>query len=239
MAKFLSIGFGVYASSQFHNHLSPEISIYTAGSGEALIGDEVHPFRPGTIILYPPVIPHRERSKRDYSEFWVSVDHLDLEGLPRTFQDTPQKTVERLASLLHEEHHAPQPAEAMTQTLFDLMLAHFQRMRSTPSQHPEVSRLRHILEQNIGNAEFNLAKAMRGLALSPGHLKTLFRQATGKSPARYLMDLRLGQAKHLLREGYSVKEAAFHVGFEDPYYFSRRFLLNEGQRPSVFKGAGH
>jgi AraC-like DNA-binding protein len=236
MAKFLSIGFGAFASSQFHNHRCSEISIYTAGRGEAFIGDEVCPFQTGTIILYPPIKPHREQSRRGYSEFWILVEHLDLEGLPRSFQDTPQKTFERLAHLLHEEHHLGLPSSgAMTQTLFDLMLAHLQRMRSAPSSPPEVAQLRHILAQNISNPHFNLENALRDLAMSPGHLKMLFRKSMGKTPSRYLMDLRLGEAKHLLRQGYSVKEAAFHVGFEDPYYFSRRFFQDEGQRPSAFK----
>lgn len=236
MAKFLSVGFGSFASSQFHSHHCSEISIYTAGRGEAFIGEEICSFESGTIILYPPVKPHRERSRRGYSEFWIQVERLDLEGLPRSFQDTPQKTFERLAQLLHEEYYLSLPSSpAISQTLLDLMLVHLQRLRAEPAPHPEVSKLKHLLAQNLSNPSFDIGRSIRNLSLSPGHLKTLFKKSTSKSPSRYLLDLRLGEAKHLLRQGYSVKEAAFHVGFEDPYYFSRCFFRILGQRPSTFK----
>lgn len=236
MARFLSIGYGSWPSSEFHSHNCSEISIYTAGRGEALIGDEVRPFRPGTIILYPPTKPHRERSRRGYSEYWITVEGLDLEGLPGSFQDTSQKTFERLARLLHEEHYLGRPpAESAVQDIFGLMMVYLRRLRSGPAPHPEVSRLRQFLAQNIGNASFDIATALGHFPVSPRHLAALFRRTTGKSPGRYLFELRLAQAKHLLRQGYSVKEAAFHVGFDDPYHFSRRFFQHEGRRPSALK----
>jgi AraC-like DNA-binding protein len=236
MPRFLSIGYGSWPSSEFHSHHCSEISIYTAGTGEAEIGDEIRPFRPGTIVLYPPIKPHRERSRRGFSEFWIQVDGLDLDGLPGAVQDTPQKTFERLAQLLHDEHHLGlPPAQSAAQEIFDLMMLHLRRLRSEPALHPQVARLRQLLTQNIGNSAFDLHAALADLPLSPGHLKSLFRRATGKSPHRYLLDLRIGQGKRLLRQGYSVKEAAFHVGFEDPYYFSRRFFQQEGRWPSAYK----
>jgi AraC-like DNA-binding protein len=236
MAKFLSIGFGSYRASEFHSHHCSEISVYTSGRGEAMVGREVRLFRPGTIILYPPEIPHRERSAGGYSEFWIAVEGLEFDGLPGAFQDTPQKTFTNLARLLHDEHYLGlPPAKAATQEILDLIIVHLQRMRAQPEAHPQVSRLRHLLAQNVGNAGFDLPRALRDFPLSPGHLRTLFRRGTGKTPTRYLLELRLQDAKHLLRQGYSVKEAAYHVGFEDPYHFSRRFHAWDGQWPSAFK----
>lgn len=71
---------------------------------------------------------------------------------------------------------------------------------------------------------------------SRSHFSHTFKKETGKSFREYLTDLRLTQAKHLLR--YStihVSEIAFSVGFSDPNYFSNVFRQIEGISPIEYR----
>jgi transcriptional regulator GlxA family with amidase domain len=60
-----------------------------------------------------------------------------------------------------------------------------------------------------------------------------FKAYTGMTPYQYFIQLKINKAKDLLdREEASVKEVAFALGFEDPYYFSRLFKKKTGVAPS-------
>jgi len=84
--------------------------------------------------------------------------------------------------------------------------------------------------------DFEISMAMKALPISIGYLRTQFEQATGKTPIQFLTDLRINEAKMLLRRGVSAKAAGAQVGYPDPYYFSRIFYKTTGMRPSVYAG---
>jgi len=65
--------------------------------------------------------------------------------------------------------------------------------------------------------------------LSVSHFSVLFKNKTGYSPINYFNHLKVQKAcQHLLFTDMSIKEIAFSLGIEDPYYFSRMFskLMN-------------
>ena len=63
--------------------------------------------------------------------------------------------------------------------------------------------------------------------------RKLFKEHTGISPATYQQELRLQRAKELLSTTtMSIKEIAYQLNFESPDYFSARFKIKTGRRPS-------
>ena len=73
--------------------------------------------------------------------------------------------------------------------------------------------------------------------LSPTHLRRLFKTETDASLARYLRELRLQRAKHLLETTFlSVKEVASSVGITGVSHFVRNFKRAYGLRPSEYAG---
>ena len=56
------------------------------------------------------------------------------------------------------------------------------------------------------------------------------------TPYQYYIHIKIHKAESLLgQEGIPVKEAAFRMGFEDQYYFSRLFKNKTGVSPSDWK----
>ncbi|WP_052881230.1 helix-turn-helix transcriptional regulator [Kiritimatiella glycovorans] len=69
--------------------------------------------------------------------------------------------------------------------------------------------------------------------VTPQYVNQLFRRHLGMTPTELVHRERIARAFDVLqREEGSVKEAAYAVGFSDPYYFSRVFKKVYGVAPS-------
>jgi AraC-like DNA-binding protein len=78
------------------------------------------------------------------------------------------------------------------------------------------------------------------LAARHGFSTTTFRrrwvEVIGTPPARYLQQLRIAEACRLLVETpLQIKAVAQATGFEDEFYFSRRFRIEVGQSPRDYR----
>ena len=69
-------------------------------------------------------------------------------------------------------------------------------------------------------------------------LARLFRRGMHTSPASWLADMRIAQARRLLRStALSVQQISRRVGIDDPYYFSRVFRRKTGVSPRQYRAA--
>lgn len=72
--------------------------------------------------------------------------------------------------------------------------------------------------------------------LSASRLAHLFREQVGQSPMRFLEAQRIRRARELLEHSaLGVAEISDRVGFESPFYFSRRFSLAVGMSPRAYR----
>jgi AraC-like DNA-binding protein len=70
---------------------------------------------------------------------------------------------------------------------------------------------------------------------SEAHFIRTFRAVFGETPHRYLQRRRVERAMHLLREGRSVTDVCFDVGFNSLGTFSRTFSAVVGVSPAVYR----
>jgi AraC family transcriptional regulator of arabinose operon len=88
--------------------------------------------------------------------------------------------------------------------------------------------------------QINFQKFAEALHLSYSRFAHLFTQSVGISPQQYLLRLRLDRARGLLRDSsMSVSEIADSTGFNDPFYFSRKFSNVFGLSPRKFRSECH
>lgn len=84
---------------------------------------------------------------------------------------------------------------------------------------------RNITLDDIAN-EFYFSKT---------YIKTVFRQKTGKSIIKYVIELKIEQGKKLISQGrYSITEIAYKLGFSSLHYFSRLFKLYTRMTPTEY-----
>jgi AraC family transcriptional regulator len=74
------------------------------------------------------------------------------------------------------------------------------------------------------------------IELSDSHFRKAFKIATGVSPHRWLLGIRVSEAQNLLKEGViSQSEIALATGFGDQSHFSRTFQRVIGVSPRVWQ----
>jgi len=72
--------------------------------------------------------------------------------------------------------------------------------------------------------------------MSPYYFSRVFKQSTGITPHRYVLQRRMEQAKRLLeKKRLSVLHVAHQVGFTDHSQFTRVFHKIVGTTPSVYR----
>ncbi|MGS4346123.1 tetratricopeptide repeat protein [Myroides odoratus] len=91
------------------------------------------------------------------------------------------------------------------------------------------------VQQNFSNVQFGVNILAEAVFLSVSQLSRKLKTITGKTPADFIRGLRFEKAIQLLREGASVAETSWAVGFDDPVYFSKVFKKHFGFPPSSVK----
>lgn len=84
--------------------------------------------------------------------------------------------------------------------------------------------------------ELSLAELSQSVNLSVWRLCHIFKSDVGMPPIRYLRQLRMERAKHLLESSFlSVKEIGFQVGLSDESHFVRDFKTTYGFSPALYR----
>lgn len=82
----------------------------------------------------------------------------------------------------------------------------------------------------------DFSRAARDLGCSTTTFRRRWMAAVGSPPATYLLAMRIAEACRLLVETtLSIREVAARTGFQDEFYFSRRFRLEFGQCPRDYR----
>lgn len=84
--------------------------------------------------------------------------------------------------------------------------------------------------------DFDLQQLAARAGLSKFHFHRLFKRAVGEAPLRHHMNLRMHEAKRLLREtSQSVVAIGLEVGYSNPSHFARIFRREIGLSPSEYR----
>ena len=131
----------------------------------------------------------------------------------------------------------PEERKRLLQRLEATLLAREQQMipRRESDAAALAERVRLYLQENY-NQPVDFSSLADSLAVSAPYLSKLFHEQEGKSPSRYLTDLRMRKAQKLLMDTQlTVREIAVRVGYPDPFHFSRNFKNAMGISPAQFR----
>jgi AraC family transcriptional regulator len=84
------------------------------------------------------------------------------------------------------------------------------------------------------SANLSVDLLAREVGLSPAHFARAFRESTGRAPHRYLLTMRLAQARRLLdTPDAMLSDVAQRTGFADQAHFTRLFKREFGTTPGA------
>lgn len=105
---------------------------------------------------------------------------------------------------------------------------------SNERQLDAVIRTRNYINNNL-DKEVNLILLSNIGFASKFHLLRLFKKYYGQTPKQYLTDKRIEKSKEYLKNGLTVTDTCFSVGFECPSSFSTLFKSKIGLSPIEFQ----
>lgn len=82
-----------------------------------------------------------------------------------------------------------------------------------------------------------IERMARSMGYNRAYFSKVFKQSTGQTPVRFLLNVRLNKSKLLLRQNaeLTVEQVAFSVGFRDPLHFSKQFKRRFGLSPLAYR----
>jgi AraC-like DNA-binding protein len=112
---------------------------------------------------------------------------------------------------------------------------HPQEYKTTALPSKQMGLITSYLQENLA-LDTSLSELAALVHLSPGHFLRAFKKATGSSPVRYRMTLRLKKACLLLSTtSLSITEIAIALGFSSTSHFSMTFTKKIGKNPSLYR----
>ncbi|NLM00500.1 MAG: response regulator [Treponema sp.] len=99
-----------------------------------------------------------------------------------------------------------------------------------------ILKAKKYIEENYNNPSICLHTVAEHVYFSPNHFSTVFSQECGHTFIEYLTDIRIGQAKKLLKTTQKRStDIAYEIGFSDPHYFSYVFKKHTGMSPRDYR----
>ncbi|MBE6651758.1 MAG: helix-turn-helix transcriptional regulator [Ruminococcaceae bacterium] len=95
---------------------------------------------------------------------------------------------------------------------------------------------RFYIDENFNLPEFSITLLAERIEMSEVYLRKLFRAQYGISPSKYLISVRLKNAKKLMKYPFlTLEECALQSGFSSLQYFCRLFKKETGISPGKYR----
>lgn len=228
------------------------------GTGEAVFARGTVRTCTGELLLLAPGIRRSYRipfPAQGWEFYWLHfratprlTHSLDWFDRRKPWQIHPVSDVSlrvQIAALLEEAHrlNLTEPDLPLREPILDAMLETVMLQVAAAESRPKPARgidtrIEHALEHfhcDIAQPT-DIDRLACEAGLSRSQFCLLFRQGTGRSPAKYIEERRLEMAAYYLRTtAQSISEVAQMVGYADPFYFTNRFRRRFGCSPSSYR----
>ena len=92
------------------------------------------------------------------------------------------------------------------------------------------------IDENFTLPEFSISLLAEKIGMSEVYIRKLFKAQYGISPSKYLISIRLENAKKLMKYPFlTLEECALQSGFSSLQYFCRLFKKETGISPGKYK----
>ena len=144
----------------------------------------------------------------------------------RSVFDTPNGIDDKLLRLLSDESASYEGCVAL---IYELIYNLFSKGESEGDE--KIRRVRRYIKYNYMK-KISVTSLADSFGFERSYLYRIFKKRYGVGIKDYITALRLEKATEFLRSGFTVKESAHLVGYEDEFNFSKAFKKRYGFAPS-------
>ena len=198
---------------------------------------------PGEWHSYHPTGP------RGWKKYWIGFRGHNMDDRVRAGFLSPTKPIyhvgfsDKIVQLYRSAYDAALAEEAYSQQVMAGIVNHLIGLMYSLERNIELKSRNQEHVNMINRAQLRIRESLESsltiqqvaeeMGVSYSNFRKLFKEHTGLSPAVYRQDLRLQRAKELLTTtDLSIKEIAYRLNFESPDYFSSKFRVKTGRKPS-------
>ncbi len=234
----------------------PVLCLILQGRKQVSIGEQTLSFGPGECLLVSHDLPVCSRITK--APYLALVFKVDVATIRKLYDEVAESALDSERARAAETHRADRglldalhrylaladsPADAKVlgpliskELHYRLLVAPFGGMlRSLIRHDSNASAIARAIGHIRGDIRSPIAIAdlARQVGMSASSFHKHFKTITSTTPLQYQKELRLLEARQLLRTGgASVTTAAFDVGYESPSQFSREYARKFGVPPS-------
>ncbi len=243
----------------YKSHSHPTFSIGAVDEGNSIFQSSfgtAQEISAGTLVIVPAHIEHSCNPKPN--EAWsYQMLHLDIMWLSQLYSEFQQQGFD-----LHLPQHKPliimdetfyKAFTEMNDALFDeqklilekeqslldclmgLLLPHFILEEIQKPQYLYKDFLDLVEVVTSSESFISLEELAQQVGLSRYAIIRLFKANVGLTPHAFQINLKINQARELLKQGISLVELAVNLGFSDQSHFHKAFKAHTGVTPRQFQ----
>lgn len=223
------------------------------GSGWYKIADKQYDVSANEFFILPQNVPHSYGSSKDnpWTIYWIHFGgellkyFNSIDTVQTHFKPYHIKSSNEIFSSFFKIYETLELGYSTDNLVFaNLCLLHFLTLFIYNSKHYVVNAKDTVspvdsailyMQDHI-NENITLNELCFHSNYSQSRFSNLFKQKTGYAPIDYFIQMKMQKASQQLDfTNQSVKEVALNLGFDDPYYFSRRFSKVIGMSPTKYR----
>ncbi|MDQ9035428.1 AraC family transcriptional regulator [Acinetobacter seifertii] len=243
----------------YKSHSHPTFSIGAVDEGNSIFQSSfgtAQEISAGSLVIVPAHIEHSCNPKPN--EAWsYQMLHLDIMWLSQLYSEFQQQGFD-----LHLPQHKPliirdetfyKAFTEMNDVLFDeqklilekeqslldclmgLLLPHFILEEIQKPQYLYKDFLDLVEAVTSSESFISLEELAQQVGLSRYAIIRLFKANVGLTPHAFQINLKINQARELLKQGISLVELALNLGFSDQSHFHKAFKAHTGVTPRQFQ----
>jgi AraC family transcriptional regulator len=227
------------------------LELVISGEGSVRLNGTDHPLRAGSLFHYDHTtrLEIRTDPARPMAKYFICLTGTRASARIRAAGLRPAGTVHLamftevqrvLEDIIREGSHHRATAGRICAALVEVLLLKVEELAGIPGRTGVAAeetflRCKGTIETHATKLA-TLGDITKAVGVEASHLCRLFRRYQGLSPYQYLLHRKMALAAELLMDPNAlVKEAAGHVGFADPYHFSRCFKKVHHVAPKEFQ----
>lgn len=227
------------------------LELVVEGQGTVRLNGAAQPLGPGTLFHYDRTtsLEIRTNPARPMAKYFICLTGARTPARLRAAGIRPGSVnqlamfpeVQRvLEDLIREGSRHRATAGRICGALVEVLLLKIEELAGVPGRTGAAAEETFLRCKGAIEAQAvqlaTLGDITKAVGVEASHLCRLFRRYQGLSPYQYLLHRKMALAAELLMDPNAlVKEAASHVGFADPYHFSRCFKKVHRVAPKEFQ----
>ncbi len=223
------------------------------GRGWYKLDDKQYEVGPNEFFILPQNVAHAYGSSANdpWSIYWVHFggdmlpDLNSMQAVQNHFKPHHIKSSNEIPSSFSKMYKTLELGYSTDNLMFaNMCLQHFISLFIYNDKHHVVSQTDKMdcvdnavlyMQEKIDD-NISLNELSKNYNYSPSRFSSLFKNKTGYAPIEYFIQMKMQKASQQLDfTDKSIKEIALCLGFDNPYYFSRRFSKVIGMSPTKYR----